>query len=156
MFDFDLAELYKVETRIINRAVRKNLDRFPSDFMFILNKEEFNLWKSQILISQNGISSWGGRRKMPFVFTEQGVAMLSSVLKSKIVVQVNIAIMRVFTKLREILLTHKELKEKIEKMEQVFQFKFKKQDQKIQSIFMAIKQLIQEDERPKVEMGFRG
>jgi hypothetical protein len=114
MFDRDLAELYGVETRILNRAVRRHLDRFPEDFMFQLNKNELGIWISQIGISNREKM---GLRKAPLVFTEQGVAMLSSVLNSKRAIQVNIQIMRTFTKLREMLATNKELREKIEKLE---------------------------------------
>ena len=98
--DFDLARLYQVETRALNQAVQRNLDRFPDDFMFKLENEDFKNLKSQIVIS-----SWGGRRKMPLAFTEQGVAMLSGLLHSKVAVQANIAIMRAFVQVREYLLT---------------------------------------------------
>ena len=100
MLDFDLARLYQVETRVLNQAVQRNLDRFPDDFMFKLENEDFKNLKSQIVIS-----SWGGRRKMPLAFTEQGVAMLSGLLHSKVAVQANIAIMRAFVQVREYLLT---------------------------------------------------
>ena len=100
MLDFDLARLYQVETRALNQAVQRNLDRFPDDFMFKLDNEDFKNLKSQIVIS-----SWGGRRKMPLAFTEQGVAMLSGLLHSKVAVQANIAIMRAFVQVREYLLT---------------------------------------------------
>jgi len=99
MIDRDLAELYEVETRILNQAVRRNFDRFPSDFMFQLSKQETNVWKSQIVIST---AEKKGLRKRPLVFTEQGVAMLSSVLNSERAIQVNIQIIRTFTKLREL------------------------------------------------------
>lgn len=145
MFDRDLAELYGVETRALNQAVRRNKNRFPSDFMFQLNDEEMKNWVSQIVISNREKM---GLRIKPLVFTEQGVAMLSSVLKSARAVQVNIIIMRTFVKLREILLTHKELREKIERME-------RKYDQKFKIVFEAIKRLMTEEERPKTEMGFR-
>jgi phage regulator Rha-like protein len=124
MFDRDLAELYEVETRVLNQAVKRNSDRFPADFMFQLNKTEadiFSKFKNENsdknLKSQSVTSSWGGSRKLPLVFTEQGVAMLSSVLNSKRAIQVNIQIIRTFTNMRRILSTHKELREKIEKME---------------------------------------
>ena len=100
MLDFDLARLYQVETRALNQAVQRNLDRFPDDFMFKLENEDFKNLKSQIVIS-----SWGGRRKMPLAFTEQGVAMLSGLLHSKVAVQANIAIMRAFVQVREYLQT---------------------------------------------------
>ena len=104
MLDSDLADLYQVETRVLNQAVKRNQRRFPEGFMFSLTQQEW-----EILISQNVTSSWGGRRKLPMVFTEQGVAMLSSVLNSETAVDVNIQIIRVFTRMRELLSTHKEL-----------------------------------------------
>ena len=153
MFDRDLAELYDVETRILNQAVKRNKDRFPSDFMFQLTKQEMEIWMSQIVISnenlksQNVISSWGGRRKPPLVFTEQGVAMLSSVLNSKRAISVNIQIIRTFTTLRKILSTHKELREKIDAMEQ-------KYDKRFRVIFDTLRLLIKEDAKPKKKIGF--
>ena len=137
MLDRDLAELYGVETKVLKQAVRRNVDRFPADFMFEFTKDEFNNLRSQIVTS-----SWGGARYLPMAFTEQGVAMLSSVLKSNRAIQVNIQIMRAFTKLRKMLSTHKDLKRKIESME-------KKYDQQFQIIFEAIKQLLETDEKPK-------
>jgi hypothetical protein len=125
MIDRDLAELYGVETRILNRAVRRNIDRFPEDFMFKLNKKEVEIWQSQFLISQIGISSWGGRRKAPLVFTESGVAMLSGVLNSKKAIQVNIQIIRTFIKLREMIAGNKELRIKIEELEKKYNKYFK-------------------------------
>jgi len=98
ILDRELAKLYQVENRVLNQAVKRNLDRFPNDFMFQLSKEEFENWKSQIVTSNSDIM---GLRKMPYVFTEQGVYMLATVLRSKVAVDVNIAIMRTFTKLRE-------------------------------------------------------
>ena len=105
MLDRDIANLYNIGTRELNKAVSRNRARFPSDFMFQLTKNEFVNLKFQF-----GTSSWGGTRKLPYAFTEQGVAMLSSVLRSERAVQVNIQIMRVFVKLREIIATHKEIK----------------------------------------------
>jgi len=98
ILDRELAKLYQVENRVLNQAVKRNLDRFPNDFMFQLSKEEFENWKSQIVTSNSDVM---GLRKMPYVFTEQGVYMLATVLRSKVAVDVNIAIMRTFTKLRE-------------------------------------------------------
>ena len=98
MLDKDLAELYKVETRVLNQAVKRNIERFPIDFMFQVSKDEFENLKSQIVTSS---LTHGGARKMPYVFTEQGVYMLATVLRSKVAIDVNIAIMRTFTKLRE-------------------------------------------------------
>src|SRR5688572_29489151 len=112
MLDRDLAAMYEVSTGNLNKAVKRNLKRFPDDFMFQLTSEEF-----KNLIFQNGTSKWGGTRKMPYAFTEQGVAMLSSVLNSETAVEVNIRIIRIFTKLREMLLTHKDILLKLEQME---------------------------------------
>jgi hypothetical protein len=156
MFDRDLAMLYGVETKVLNRAVKRNIKRFPSDFMFRLNKQETEIFsrcqigtlKDDNLRYQIGTSSYGGRRYLPYVFTEQGVAMLSSVLNSERAIQVNIQIMRIFTSLRKMLLTHKELKEKIEKME-------KKYDKQFRIVFETIKLLLKEDEKPKEPIGFR-
>jgi len=133
MLDKDLASLYGVATFNLNKAVVRNLDRFPGDFMFQLNTEEF-----KNLIFQSGISSWGGMRKPPRAFTEQGVAMLSSVLRSKRAIQVNIAIMRAFVRLKSILSTHKELAHKLKELEG----KIEKHDADIQSIFEAIRKLM--------------
>ncbi|MDI6767605.1 MAG: ORF6N domain-containing protein [Bacteroidota bacterium] len=143
MLDKDLAELYGVLTRDLNKAVWRNLDRFPEDFMFQLAAEEF-----QNLMFHFGTSSWGGTRKLPYVFTEQGVAMLSSVLRSKRAAQVNIEIMRAFVKLRELLATHKGLAQKLEELE-------KKYDSQFKIVFEAIHKLILPPEKPKRQIGFR-
>ncbi len=115
MLDSDLAELYQVETGQLNRQVRRNLSRFPDDFMFQLNPQEFEVLKCQIGISKSGS---GGRQTLPLVFTENGVAMLSSILRSEIAVQVNISIMRIFTKLRSFLMLEKELIGKMNRLEE--------------------------------------
>jgi len=133
---------YGVQTKALKQAVRRNINRFPSDFMFEINQKEFKNLRSQIVTS-----SWGGVRYKPMAFTEQGVAMLSSVLNSDRAIQVNIQIMRAFTKLRRMLETHKELKKKLEEME-------KKYDEQFQIVFEAIKQLITEDEKPKKKIGY--
>ncbi|MBI4810693.1 MAG: ORF6N domain-containing protein [Ignavibacteriales bacterium] len=143
MLDKDIAELYGVETYNLNKAVKRNIDRFPIDFMFQLTEEEF-----KNLIFHFGISKWGGTRKLPYAFTEQGVAMLSSVLRSKRAVQVNIEIMRAFVKLRELLATHKELARKLEELE-------KKYDSQFKIVFEAIHQLMLPPEKPKRQIGFR-
>jgi hypothetical protein len=146
MLDSDLAKLYKVETKALNRAVKRNLDRFPQDFMFQLNSEELENLKSQI-----GTSSWGGRRYVPFVFTEQGVAMLSGVLKSKRAVQVNIAIMRTFVRLREMIVSNKVLAAKLSELEN----KIENQGTDIKTLFAAIHQLMNPPpEPPKRRIGF--
>mgnify|MGYP001612402608 CR=1 FL=1 len=142
MIDQDLAELYEVGTKVLNLAVKRNIDRFPSDFMFQLSEKEFKNLRSQIVTS-----SWGGRRYSPYAFTEQGVAMLSSVLNSKKAIMVNIQIIRTFTQLRELLSTHKDLREKIENME-------KKYDKQLREIFEVIKYLLVEETKPKEPIGF--
>jgi len=146
MVDRDLAKLYGVTTFNLNKAVNRNQDRFPEDFMFQLNKEE-----ARNLIFQFGMSSWGGVRKLPYVFTEQGVAMLSSVLRSKRAIQVNIAIMRTFVRLKAVLSTHKELARKLNELER----KIEKHDEDISSIFEAIRQLMAPPEKPRRRIGFR-
>jgi hypothetical protein len=145
MLDRDLAELYDIETRVLNKAVTRNLNRFPGDFMFQLNKEEFESLKFHF-----GTSSWGGTRKLPRVFTEQGVAMLSSVLGSKRAVQVNIIIMRTFVRIRQLLSTHKEILAKLDELEQ----KTQKNTADIQLIFDAIRKMLAVEEKPKGEIGF--
>ncbi len=149
MLDHDLAALYNVPTHRLNEQVKRNLRRFPKDFMFQLTRKEFEL-----LISQFAISRWGGRRTLPYAFTEQGIAMLSSVLHSQRAIDVNIQIMRVFIRLKEFMLSHKDFERKIEKLEE----KFKDHDRKIIFIFDAIKQLLKENEetlKPKEPIGFR-
>ncbi|MDD5436383.1 MAG: ORF6N domain-containing protein [Candidatus Omnitrophica bacterium] len=146
MLDSDLAKLYRVGTRDLNKAVTRNLDRFPKDFMLQLTKEE-----AQNLMFQFGTSSWGGVRKLPRVFTEQGVAMLSTVLRSKRAIHVNISIMRAFVKLRQILSTHKELAHKLSELER----KIEKHDEDICAIFEAIRQLMAPPPQPpKRRIGF--
>ena len=147
MLSNHLAELYDVEVRSLIQAVKRNKDRFPDDFMLQLTDAEFQNLKSQIVIS-----SWGGfRRSTPYAFTEQGVAMLSSVLRSKRAIQVNIAIMRAFVKLREILSTHKDLAQKLNELEH----KIERHDEEIMAIFDAIRQLMAPPPRePKRRIGF--
>lgn len=142
MLDRDIAELYGVETRVLNQAVKRNIDRFPDDFMFQVNEDEF-----KILISQNVTSSWGGTRKMPYAFTEHGILMLSNLISSGRAVSVSIQIIRVFTKLRQMLSTHEDLKKKIEDME-------KKYDHQFKIVFDAIRKLITDDQKPKPKIGF--
>ncbi len=115
MFDSDLAELYGVETRVLNQSVQRNLSRFPNDFMFQLTENEHDSLRSQIVISKKGK---GGRRYMPYVFTENGVAMLSSVLNSEKAILINVSIMRIFTRLRSFLMLEKDLTERVTKLEQ--------------------------------------
>jgi len=153
LVDRDLADLYGVETRVLNQAVKRNIKRFPDDFMFQMTSEEMNIWKSQIVISNNDRM---GLRKPPFVFTEQGVAMLSSVLNSDTAILVNVQIMRVFTKLRRLLDSHKEILLKLESIEK----KDIEQDEKILIIFEYLKQLeqIKQDEtllKERKRIGFK-
>ena len=146
MLDNDLAELYQVETFNLNKAVKRNLDRFPQDFMFQLTKEEANVLRFQIGMSKP--RGRGGRRYLPYAFTEQGVAMLSSVLNSSRAVQVNIAIMRTFARLRYILATHKDLAAKLEAMEA-------KYDKQFKVVFDVLRQLKEPSPvRKKGPMGF--
>jgi len=143
ILDADLAALYGVETKQLIRAVKRNLPRFPDDFMFQLNKEE-----SENLRYHFGTSSqWGGRRYPPYAFTEQGVAMLSSVLKSRRAVQVNIEIMRTFVRLRRILASHAELARKLDSLE-------KKYDAQFKVVFDAIRQLMTPPEPKRRHIGF--
>jgi hypothetical protein len=140
MFDKDLAELYGVETRTLNQAVKRNIKRFPTDFMFKLNQKEIEVWQNVYSRSQFVILEKGKNIKyFPYAFTEQGIAMLSSVLKSEMAIDVNIQIIRTFTKLREIMSTNSELREKIEKME-------KEYGQNFAIIFKTIKKLLAEPE----------
>ncbi len=145
MLDRDLASLYGVKTSQLTRQVRRNIERFPNDFMFQLSKEEFDSLKCHF-----GTSSWGGTRKPSYAFTENGVAMLSGVLNSKRAILVNIQIMRAFTKLREILSTHKELSRKLSELER----KIEKHDAEIRAIFDAIRQLMKPPLPPKRRIGF--
>jgi hypothetical protein len=145
LLDFDLAQLYGVTTSNLNKAVARNRDRFPNDFMFQLTAEEL-----RNLMFQIGISSWGGRRRRPFAFTEQGVAMLSCVLRSDRAVKVNIAIMRAFVKLREALETNRELARRFSELEQ----RVGQHDQEIAAIIEAIRQLVTPEEKPPREIGF--
>ena len=149
MLDRYLSELYGVETRRLNEQVRRNIKRFPDDFMFQLNKEEFENLKSHF-----ATSSWGGTRKLPLAFTEQGVAMLSSVLNSNRAIHVNIQIMRAFSQMRKMLLSHKDLKRKIEIMEKKFAKQYADHDKKINFIFKTLKKMIIEEDKSKRKIGF--
>ena len=155
MLDRDLAELYGVETRILNQAVRRNEKRFPGDFMFQLTMKELEDWKSQIVTSNKERM---GLRKPPLAFTEQGVAQLSSVLNSEMAIEVNIQIIRIFTRMREILLTHKDILIKLEQMEKKTMKqsgKLQKHDQDIRLIFEYLKQLLDPPKEPRLRIGFR-
>jgi hypothetical protein len=142
ILDYNLAKLYRVPTGVFLQSVVRNIRRFPDDFMFRLNEEEVNSLRSQIVISKRG-----GRRYLPYVFTEQGVAMLSGVLRSERAISVNIEIMRTFVRLREILSSHKELARKIEQMEKQYDAQFK-------IVFDAIRQLMNVPGKSKKRIGF--
>lgn len=154
MLDRDLAEMYGVPTKRLNEQVRRNIKRFPEDFMFQLNAKEFEGLRFHFgtlsLRSQIATSNRGGRRYLPYVFTEPGVAMLSSVLNSERAIQVNIQIIRTFIKLREMILTHKDLKDKIEGLER----KYSKHDKQFKIVFDAIKHLLEEKVKSKNKLGF--
>ena len=147
MLDAHLAELYQVETRVLIQAVKRNLDRFPEDFMFQLTREES--LRSQIVISNAG--KRGGRRYLPYAFTEHGVAMLSSILKSRRAVQMNILIIRAFVKLREVLAGHKDLARKMEDLER----KQKKHGSQLAAVYSIIKKLIDVPVKPHNPIGFK-
>jgi len=137
MFDFDLAELYGVETRALKQAVRRNIERFPADFVYQLTKKE---WAEVITICDNLPDGVKYSPSTPFAFTEQGVAMLSSVLRSKIAIEVNIAIMRAFVLMRQYALSHKELTEKLKQLEE-------KYDRQFKDIYEALNYLLQKDKQ---------
>ncbi len=138
MLDSDLADLYEIPTKRLNEQVKRNIRRFPEDFMLQLTKEEFENMKSQF-----ATSSWGGRRTLPYVFTEQGVAMLSSVLNSDRAVDINVAIIRTFVRLREMLATHKDLAQKIEE-----------HDQHIANLYAHVERLLTPPAGKKKSIGF--
>jgi hypothetical protein len=144
LLDRDLAELYGVETRVFKQAVRRNRKRFPEDFMFELTKQEFEDWRSQFVISK---SDKMGLRYRPMAFTEQGVAMLSSVLNSDRAIEVNIAVMRAFVQLRQMIASNEELARKLDELEE-------KYDEQFRIVFDAIRALIDQDEKPRKKIGF--
>ena len=150
MLDFDLAELYGVETRVLKQAVRRNIDRFPDDFMFELTKEELENWRSQFVMSNEANKM--GLRYAPFAFTEQGVAMLSSVLKSKKAIQVNISIVRAFVMYRKHLSDYGNLKEQIAKLEKEMNLKFKDIHQALN--YLLQKDKVQVDQQNRKKIGF--
>jgi hypothetical protein len=143
MLDKDLAELYEVETKRLKEQVKRNIDRFPEDFMFELTKNEFDHLRSQF-----ATSSWGGVRYVSMAFTEQGVAMLASVLSSGRAIQANIQIIRAFVRLRQMISSHEDLRKKIESME-------KKYDEQFRIVFEAIKELLKIESNPKKKIGFK-
>ncbi|MGJ7033178.1 ORF6N domain-containing protein [Niabella hirudinis] len=152
MLDQDLAEMYKVETRRLNEQVKRNLNRFPKDFMFTLRQKEFDNLMSQIATSSSS-PAWGGRRTLPYAFTEQGVAMLSSILNSDVAVEVNIRIIRVFTKLREYALNQKDILTQLARLEK----EVKGNTRDIENIFAVLKELIEKQRSPipRNKIGFK-
>lgn len=150
MFDRDLAILYGIETRVLKQAVRRNLSRFPKDFMFELNKSEFENWRSQIVISN---SDKMGLRHLPILFTEHGILMLSSVLKSDKAIQTNIQIMRIFTKVRQMLLDTTDLKIDILQIQK----KLENHDKNIELVFSYLDELSEkkENEQPRTRIGYK-
>lgn len=148
MLDEDLAELYKVETKQLKRQVKRNIARFPEDFMFELSKEEFTNLRCQF-----GTSKWGGTRYTSYVFTEQGVAMLSSVLHSLTAIKVNIQIIRVFTKIRQMLTNNLELKLEIEDIKK----KLSHQNKNIELVFSYLDELLEkkENQQPRIKIGYK-
>jgi len=149
MLDKDLAEMYGVPTFRLNESVKRNITRFPDDFMFQLTEIEFKSLISQFAISKN--KGRGGTRKLPYAFTEQGVAMLSSVLNSETAIQVNIQIIRLFTKMKQLILDNKDLWMKIEKIEQ----HLIKNDEEIKTVFAYLKKLLVQENKPRNPIGFR-
>ena len=139
MLDFDLAELYEVETRVLNQAVKRNLKRFPDDFMFQITRDEYNFLRSQIVILETGRGKYA--KYLPYAFTEQGVSMLSGILNSDKAIDVNIAIMRAFVFIRQYALTHKDLTDKLHELEA----KYDKHDTQFKDVYDAINFLLQKD-----------
>lgn len=141
MIDRDLAEMYGVETRVLNQAIRRNQKRFPSDFMFLMTSEELMNWKSQNVISKKEKM---GLRKLPNVFTEQGVAMLSSILNSETAIEVNIQIIRIFTRIRQMLTDHTGLRLEVEKIKK----KLDNQDKNLEAVFNCLDELLKKNDKP--------
>lgn len=150
MIDFELAELYEVETKYLNRVVKRNIERFPSDFMFQLKDEEWQILRCQFVTSKTNEETRGGRQYLPYVFTEQGVAMLSGVLKSKRAIEVNIQIMRTFVKLREWALDSKEFGKRLLDLEQYFIEHSKDNEKDIKRIYEALNLLMDRTKPSKI------
>jgi phage regulator Rha-like protein len=146
MIDFDLAEMYEVETKVLNQAVKRNIEKFPSDFMFQLTNKEFINLRSQIVTS-----SWGGSRYLPFVFTEHGVTMLASILKSKKAIEINIQIVRAFIALRQFALDYAELNQKLEK----FMIETNMQFNEVYHVLTELAGQKKLDEKPRNPIGYR-
>jgi hypothetical protein len=149
MLDNDIAQIYEVTTSRLNEQVKRNFQRFPSDFMFELTQEEFDNLKSQF-----AISSWGGRRKLPKVFTEHGVIMLAAVLKSQRAIDASIYVVRAFVKLREFVLMSREISKKLEEFEAKTNKKFDENDKKFQLVFDTLKKVLIQEVKPKHPIGF--
>ncbi len=145
LLDEDLAELYGVETKRLNEQVKRNLERFPKDFMFQLTPKEFSNLKSQI-----ATSSWGGKRKLPHAFTEHGILMLSGVLNSQVAIRVNVQIIRIFIKMRALILSNKDILLKLEKLEK----NVTNNTEDIQVIFQYVKKLLTPEVKPRTRIGF--
>ena len=148
MLDEDLAKIYQVETRRLNEAVKRNIDRFPPEFMFQLTKEEYEILKSQI-----ATSNWGGRRKLPFAFTEHGVVMLSSVLNSKIATQINIAVINAFIDMRHYALARPDTNAQIAELRKLLMLYIEKNDKRVNDIVIALNNLIEHPPKTK-KIGF--
>ena len=148
MLDMDLAKLYEVETRVLKQAVRRNMERFPEDFMFELTKDEWNIIRSQLVMFKNGQGKFP--KYLPFVFTEQGVAMLSAVLNSEYAVRISVEIMRAFVALRQWALNHQEISERLNTMERQFGQKFTDIDQVLNYLIKKEQQLTQQVQRKQV------
>jgi ORF6N domain len=144
MLDKDLAEMYGVETKVFNQSIKRNIERFPKDFMFTLTEKEWINLRSQIVTSSLQKENWGGTRYKPKVFTEQGVAMLSSILNSKTAIEVNVRVIRVFVKMREFVSTNKEILLQLGKLEK----ETKNNSKDIENIFEVLKELITKQENP--------
>lgn len=152
MLDSDLAELYGIDTKRLNEQVNRNLDRFPEDFMFQLDENEFLNLKSQFATSSSNFNktTWGGRRKLPYVFTEHGVLMLSSVLNSKKAISVNIQLVRIFIKMREMLLTHKDILLELDSIRKTVN----NQDERVELIYNYLIKFIKQEQKPRTPIGF--
>lgn len=148
MLDRDLAELYGVETKVLKQAVRRNINRFPEDFLFEMNQSEFRNWRSQNVTSREDLQ---GLRYKPFCFTEQGVTMLACILNSERAIYMNIQIIRIYAKMREMILMHKDILLLVEQVEK----KLTKQDQKIETLFNYLRKFLEKNDKPRTEIGFK-
>ena len=149
MLDEDLAKIYQVETKRLNEAVKRNIDRFPIEFMFQLTKEEYGNLKSQF-----ATSSWGGRRKLPFAFTEHGIVMLSSVLNSNIATQINIAVVNAFIEIRHFALLKSDTNTQIAELRKLLMFYMEKNDKRVNDIIIVLNNLLEKPKEPVKRIGF--